>query len=160
MGKNSVPFSETQSLTYSVTRVMGSGAQHTQLSQQVRLPSIGSVSVFLPKRSSEWASSPHGVYGKPSAPQRSEPPLLVSRKPSSHKGPSLLPLDHPGVYSFGRWCSRLSGRKREAARLWPPVELGEGEQSILARVQGCGIYNHPGACKYFKRLFYFEAVSN
>lgn len=74
MGKNSVPFSETQSLTCSVTRVMGSGARHTQLSQQVRLPSIGSVSGFLPKRSSERVSSPHGVYGKPSTPQRSEPP--------------------------------------------------------------------------------------
>lgn len=51
--------------------------------------------------------------------------------PAHRKGPSLLPSDHPGVYSFGCWCSRLSGGKREAARVWPPVELGEGEQRIF-----------------------------
>lgn len=74
MGRNSVPFSETQSLTCSVTRVMGTGELRTQLSQQVRLPSVGSASVFLPKRSPEQASSPRGVYGKPSEPQKSQPP--------------------------------------------------------------------------------------
>ena len=99
--------------------------------------------------------------------ERSPDEARVSKEPSRPTPWTLQ--DHPDDASDAPWLPGALGThgpghlgKEEGSRALATSGGGRGgwASTLLAWGQGCGIYNHPGACKCLEQLFYFEAMSN